>query len=45
MIDAVLTNTVLPTISRELLRRTVDGDPARAVSLTAAGSEFAYGFE
>jgi type VI secretion system protein VasG len=45
MIDAVLTNTVLPTISQELLRRIVEGRPARGVSLTTAGSEFAYTFE
>ena len=38
MIDAVLTNTVLPAISQELLRRMVEGRPVSAGSLTAAGS-------
>ena len=45
MIDAVLTNTLLPTVSKELLRRTVEGNPVRAISLTADGSEFSYTFE
>jgi type VI secretion system protein VasG len=45
MIDAVLTNTVLPTVSQELLRRMVEGNPVRRVSLTATGSEFTYQFD
>jgi type VI secretion system protein VasG len=45
MIDAVLTNTLLPTMSQELLRRTLDGVPVRAISLSTAGGDFAYTFE
>jgi type VI secretion system protein VasG len=45
MIDAVLTNTLLPQLSRELLLRTLDGKPPARVSVSVAGSEFAYGFD
>jgi type VI secretion system protein VasG len=45
MIDAVLTNTLLPTISQELLGRMVDGTPVRAVTIATDGSEFTYNFE
>jgi type VI secretion system protein VasG len=45
MIDAVLTNTLLPTMSQELLRRSLDGVPVRAISLSTAGGDFAYAFE
>jgi type VI secretion system protein VasG len=45
MIDAVLTNTLLPTISQELLKRMAEGKPVRSISLTTSGSEFTYAFE
>jgi type VI secretion system protein VasG len=45
MIDAVLTNTLLPQLSRELLLRTLDGKPPARVAVSVAGSEFAYAFE
>jgi type VI secretion system protein VasG len=45
MIDAVLTNTLLPEISRELLLRTLDGRPIQHVRVTTQDSEFAYTFE
>jgi type VI secretion system protein VasG len=45
MIDAVLTNTLLPELSRELLLRTLDGKPPSRVSVSVAGSEFAYTFD
>jgi type VI secretion system protein VasG len=45
MIDAVLTNTLLPQLSRELLLRTLDGKPPSRVAVSVVGSEFAYGFE
>ncbi len=45
MIDAVLTNTLLPQLSRELLLRTLDGKPPARVAVSVAGSEFAYSFE
>jgi type VI secretion system protein VasG len=45
MIDAVLTNTLLPELSRELLLRTLDGRPPARVSVSVAGSQFEYAFE
>ncbi len=45
MIDAVLTNTLLPELSRELLLRTLDGKPAAKVAVTTTGSTFSYSFE
>ena len=45
MIDAVLTNTLLPQLSRELLLRTLDGKTPARVSVSVAGSEFAYSFD
>jgi type VI secretion system protein VasG len=45
MIDAVLTNTLLPEISRELLLRTLDGRPIQVVRVTAREEEFEYAFE
>jgi type VI secretion system protein VasG len=45
MIDAILTNTVLPAISREFLTRTIAGGALNAVRLGAASGDFAYRFE
>jgi type VI secretion system protein VasG len=45
MIDAVLTNTLLPEISRELLLRTLDGRAIEHVRVTTRDNEFAYTFE
>ena len=45
MIDAVLTNTLLPQLSRELLLRTLAGNPPSKVSVSVSGSEFAYAFD
>jgi type VI secretion system protein VasG len=45
MIDAILTNTVLPRISEEFLRRTVEGQPVVRVRIGVAGREFGYTFE
>jgi type VI secretion system protein VasG len=45
MIDAVLTNTLLPELSRDLLLRTLDGKPATRVAVSTAGSEFKYSFD
>jgi type VI secretion system protein VasG len=44
MIDAVLTNTLLPEISRELLLRTLDGRPIQKVAVTARDNAFEYSF-
>jgi len=45
MIDAILTNTVLPRISEEFLRRMVEGQPVARVRVGASGREFGYTFE
>ena len=45
MIDAILTNTVLPAVSRELLIRLKDGQPIEKVHLGVADDGFAYSFE
>jgi type VI secretion system protein VasG len=45
MIDAILTNTVLPAISREFLTRTMAGGTLTGVRLGAADGDFAYRFE
>jgi type VI secretion system protein VasG len=44
MIDAILTNTVLPALSREFLSRTMDGVPLSGVRLAVADGDFAYHF-
>jgi type VI secretion system protein VasG len=45
MIDAILTNTVLPTISREFLTRTMEGRPVDRVHISVGDGDFRYGFE
>jgi type VI secretion system protein VasG len=45
MIDAILTNTVLPAISREFLTRTMAGIPLNGVRLAVADGDFAYRFD
>jgi type VI secretion system protein VasG len=45
MIDAILTNTVLPALSREMLVRTMAGSTLNAVRLGVAGSDFSYQFD
>jgi type VI secretion system protein VasG len=44
-IDAVLTNTLLPQVSRELLSLTLQQKPVRRVAVRATGSQFIYSFE
>jgi type VI secretion system protein VasG len=44
MIDAILTNSVLPTISQNVLERTADGKALQRVHIGVAASEFAYEF-
>ncbi|HLT01728.1 MAG TPA: AAA family ATPase, partial [Geminicoccaceae bacterium] len=44
MIDAILTNTVLPQISREFLVRMREDRPIQRVELGVDGDEFTYGF-
>jgi type VI secretion system protein VasG len=45
MIDAVLTNTLLPEVSRELLLRTLAGDSVKRVHVGTSGSTFSYAFD
>jgi len=45
MVDAILTNTVLPAISQEFLTRMVEGKPVARVQLQVRDGEFAYEFE
>jgi type VI secretion system protein VasG len=44
MIDAILTNTVLPRISEEFLKRMMAGQPVKGVELAVANGDFAYNF-
>jgi len=45
MIDAILTNTVLPAISHEFLTRTMTGQTLNGVRLGASEGNFEYRFE
>ena len=42
MIDAILTNTLLPTISREVLVRMAEGAPIEKIEVTVKDEEFDY---
>ncbi|MFO1330412.1 MAG: type VI secretion system ATPase TssH [Rubrivivax sp.] len=44
MIDAILTNTMLPDISREFLNRMMEGRPITGVQVGAEGGTFSYRF-
>jgi type VI secretion system protein VasG len=45
MIDAILTNTVLPAISHEFLKRTMAGEALKGIRLAAANGGFEYRFD
>lgn len=45
MIDAILTNTMLPAISKEFLVRMMDGKVPEQVQVVVEGGEFGYVFE
>jgi type VI secretion system protein VasG len=45
MIDAILTNTILPAISQEFLTRTMNGASLNGVRLAVAGGNFDYRFD
>ena len=45
MIDAILTNTMLPEISREFLTRTMQGTPIVGVRVGVTDGEFSYAFD
>jgi type VI secretion system protein VasG len=44
MIDAILTNTLLPDISREFLNRMPDARAIERVKVSAADGQFQYAF-
>jgi len=44
MIDAILTNTMLPSISQELLKRMMDGVPVERVHVQVSDGDFRYAF-
>jgi type VI secretion system protein VasG len=44
MIDAILTNTMLPDISREFLTRTMEGRGIQGVRVDAENEQFVYRF-
>ena len=45
MIDAILTNTMLPDISREFLTRMMEGNEIKQVNVATADGGFAYSFD
>jgi type VI secretion system protein VasG len=45
VVDAILTNTVLPRVSLEYLQRLSSGETLRAVRLSVRDGDFSYGFE
>ena len=45
MIDAVLTNTLLPEVSRELLLRTLNNTPVKRISVDVEEGRFSYAFD
>ena len=44
MIEAILTNSLLPRISREILVRLGEGHPVTTVTVSAPGDDFEYAF-
>jgi len=44
VVDAILTNTMLPRISQEFLTRMMEGEKIERVNVSVAGGEFKYGF-
>ena len=45
MIDAILTNTMLPALSEVFLTRMLEGEPIKSVSVGATESDFVYSYE
>jgi type VI secretion system protein VasG len=44
MIDAILTNTILPRMSEEYLKRTIEGRALGNVTMGVADGDFLYAF-
>lgn len=45
MIDAIVTNTMLPDISNEFLRRMMGGGAVNRVAIDVSDGEFTYTFD
>ena len=45
MVDAMITNTILPEIGREFLNRLANGTPAQKIHVNAKDGNFAYTFD
>lgn len=45
MVGAILSNTVLPTVSRKLLQATLEGKPVTQLSISTDGQEFTYHYQ
>jgi type VI secretion system protein VasG len=45
MIDAIVTNTMLPDISAEFLKRMMQGKSVDKVAIDAKDGEFSYSFD
>jgi type VI secretion system protein VasG len=45
MIDAILTNTLLPDLSRQLLNSKLEGRTLTRVTVTGGPAGFAYAFD
>jgi type VI secretion system protein VasG len=45
MIDAILTNTVLPRISQEILTRLMEGKTPARVAISVTDGDFSYAFD
>ena len=45
MIDAIVTNTMLPDISAEFLKRMMEGQEVSKVAIDVKDNEFVYGFD
>ena len=45
MVDAILTQTLLPEISREMLNRLMAGTPVEKIHVTVESDQFVYSFE
>lgn len=45
VVDAILTNTVLPEVSQEFLTRMLGSDPVSSIRILAKDSEFSYEFK
>ena len=44
VIDAILTNTLLPAMSKQFLERMIEGNPVERVSLSVENDDFTYEF-